>query len=98
MDVDYRSLPDDLESGLFGNRLRSELVTGFEQLHENGERLPPPSYYASKIAEVIDSAAPVPLSKEMSYALYQEVLLACEQARRHVLGEPEPEEPLLPGT
>ena len=97
MDVDYRSLPDDLESGLFGNRLRSELVAGFEQLQESGERLPPPSYYATKIAEVIYNGAPVPLSKEMSYELYQEVLLACEQARRQVLGEPEPEEPLIPG-
>lgn len=97
MDVDYRSLPEELESGLFLSRLRSELVAGFEQMQADGERLPPPSYYATKIVEVIHAGSPVPLSKEISYELYQEALLACEQARREAFDEPEPDAPAFPG-
>ena len=87
MDIDYRTLADDMESGLFRNRLRSELTAGFEKLQSEGERLPPPSYYATKIVEVIHAGAPVPLEKEFSYYLYQEALSACEEARAEVLGE-----------
>lgn len=87
MDIDYRTLADDMESGLFRDRLRSELVEGFGKLQSEGERLPPPSYYATKIVEVIHAGAPVPLEKEFSYYLYQEALSACEEARAEVLGE-----------
>ncbi|MGH9458855.1 MAG: hypothetical protein ACRD2J_14575 [Thermoanaerobaculia bacterium] len=87
MDVDYRSLSDDLESGAFRQRLREELRDGFERMNAEGDRLPPPSYYAAKIAEVIDAGAPVPLTKEFAYDLYQEILVACEEARRDVVGD-----------
>lgn len=87
MEIDYRALADDMESGLFRNRLRAELAEGFGKLQTEGERLPPASYYATKIVEVIHSGAPVPLEKEFSYYLYQEALLACEEARAEVLGD-----------
>ncbi|HVR42732.1 MAG TPA: hypothetical protein VMS56_04740 [Thermoanaerobaculia bacterium] len=87
MDVDYRSLPEEMESGEFRRRLRDELVEGFRRIGAEGERLPPPSHYASRIAEVIHAGAPVPLTREAAFDLYQEILLACEQARDEVLGE-----------
>ena len=99
MDIDYRALPEDLETGLYRSRLRSELAAGFERMEAEGERLPPASYYATKIVEVIHTGAPVPLTKEISFDLYQETLLACEEARADVLGEdvPPPFDPLAPG-
>jgi hypothetical protein len=99
MDIDYRTLADDMESGLFRGRLRAELIEGFASLQLEGERLPPPSYYATKIVEVIHAGAPIPLEKEFSYYLYQEALAACEEARAEVLGEEvaRPFNPLSPG-
>lgn len=87
IDVDYRALPEDLQSGAFRSQLRRELVEGFEHLLSEGERLPPASYYATKIVEVIHAGTPVPFTPEFSFDLYQEALLACEEARREVLGE-----------
>lgn len=90
IDIDYRSLPEDVESGLLRQRLRDELAAGFQAIHEEGERLPPPSYYAARIVDIIHQGAPVPLEKNMAFNLYQEVVLACEQARAEVLGEEGP--------
>ena len=90
MDIDYVALGGEIESGEFRSRLKTELIEGFEALEREGERLPPASYYATKIVEVIHAGAPVPLTKEASFELYQEALIACEEARRQVLGEPEP--------
>ncbi|MFN2443559.1 MAG: hypothetical protein ABR517_12820 [Thermoanaerobaculia bacterium] len=86
MDVDYRTINEDLETGEFRRRLREELAAGFREMSDAGERLPPPSYYATKIVEVIHAGAPVPFTKEAAYDLYQEALLACEEARDEVLG------------
>lgn len=98
MEIDYRALPEELETGLYRSRLRSELAAGFERMEAEGERLPPASYYATKIVEVIHTGAPVPLTKEIAFDLYQETLLACEEARADVLGEeaPPPFDPLAP--
>ncbi|HEY0371731.1 MAG TPA: hypothetical protein VGD79_06995 [Thermoanaerobaculia bacterium] len=85
MNIDYASLEQDVENGLFRQRLEEELTFGFRQLHLGGERLPLASYYAAQIAEIVNRD--VQLSEELKYNLYQEILAACEQARAAVLGE-----------
>lgn len=87
MNIDYASLEDELENGLFRQRLEEELVVGFRQIRQAGERLPVASHYAAQIAEIVNRDAE--LSEETKFNLYQEILLACEQARATVLGEPE---------
>ena len=88
IDVDYANLWNDLESGAFRDRLETELILGFRAIQAAGERLPTASHYASQIAEIINRNAAEPLSAEVAYELYQEVLVACERARAAVLGEP----------
>jgi hypothetical protein len=85
MNIDYRSLEQDLLDGTFRSRLETELAIGFRDIHESGERLPPPSHFAAQIAEIVNRE--VALSEEMKYELYQEALAACEHARAEVLGE-----------
>lgn len=85
MNIDYASLEQDVDNGLFRQRLEEELTFGFRQIHESGERLPLASYYAAQIAEIVNRD--VQLSEELKYNLYQEILLACENARAAVLGE-----------
>ena len=85
MNVDYASLEQEVENGLFRQRLEEELTFGFRQIHDAGERLPLASYYASQIAEIVNRDAD--LSADLKYNLYQEILLACENARAAVLGE-----------
>lgn len=87
IDVDYRTLDADLADGTFRQRLEDELVAGFHAIHAAGERLPTASHYASQIAEIVSHGAPVPLAPGTAFDLYQEILLACEQARATVLGE-----------
>jgi len=87
MNVDYENLARDLESGFFRESLREELLAGFRQIHSGGERLPPPSHFASQIAEIVNRGAPAPIDSEMAYELYQEILSACEAARAEVAGE-----------
>lgn len=88
VDIDYDTLADEIENGTLRQRLEEELLAGFRQLQSQGDPLPPASYFASKVAEIIDSGATEPLTEAMKYGLYQEVLTACEQARATVLGEP----------
>lgn len=85
MNIDYDTLEGDVVDGTFRQRLEDELTLGFQQLHDSGERLPPASHYASQIAEIVNRD--VQLSEELKYNLYQEILLACENARAAVLGE-----------
>ena len=85
MNVDYASLEQEVENGLFRQRLEEELTFGFRQIHDAGERLPLASYYASQIAEIVNRD--VDLSADLKYNLYQEILLACENARLAILGE-----------
>ena len=87
VNVDYRTIADEIETGEFRRNLKEELAAGFREMAAAGERLPPASYYATKIVEVIHAGAPVKLTKEASFDLYQEALLACEEARAEVLGE-----------
>jgi hypothetical protein len=87
MNVDYESLEDDVANGLFRESLREELLFGFRQIHNSGERLPLASYYAAQIADIVNRGADEPLNKELAFNLYQEILLAVETARAEVLGE-----------
>jgi hypothetical protein len=87
IDVDYRTLEDDVVNGVFRQRLEDELIAGFRKIHETGERLPLASYYASQIAEIVNRASSVPLNADFAFHLYQEILLAVESARAAVLEE-----------
>lgn len=87
MNIDYATLPADVESGALRERLQQELLAGFRQIHESGERLPTASHYASQIAEIIHRDADPPISDGLAFELYQEILEACEKARAAVLGE-----------
>ena len=89
MNIDYATLEQDMESGELQRKLAVELTVGFRLMHEAGDPLPPASYYATKIAEIIHANAEREISKDMAYYLYQEVLLACEEARGNVLGRTE---------
>lgn len=90
MNVDYENLEDDVASGLFRESLREELLFGFRQIHETGDRLPTASHYATQIADIVNRGAAEPLNKDLAFHLYQEILLAVEAARAEVLGEPIP--------
>ena len=85
MNIDYANLEQDVENGIFRQRLEEELTAGFRDIHEKGDRLPPASYLAAQIAEIVNRD--VDLSADLKYNLYQEILLACERARAAVLGE-----------
>ena len=90
MNVDYASLPGDVETGIFRETLREELVAGFRQIRDSGERLPTASHYASQIAEIVSRGAAAPLEPELAFKLYQEILSAVEAARAEVLSEVHP--------
>ena len=81
MNVDYKSLESDVANGLFRESLREELLFGFWQIHNSGERLPLASYYAAQIADIVNRGAAEPLDKDLAFHLYQEILLAVEAAR-----------------
>jgi len=87
VNIEYTTLEDDLVSGLFRERLAEELAGGFRQIAAMGERLPTASHYASQIAEIVNRGAVEPLSDDLKFNLYQEILLAVESARATVLGE-----------
>lgn len=86
IDIDYATLEADLESGAIRMKLTEQLTVGFRLMLDAGDAVPPASHYASRITEIIYSAADSEISKETAYYLYQEVLLACEEARAAVLG------------
>ena len=87
MDLHYSKLLEEIEKGTLRQTLERELTEGFQKMHADGEALPPASHYAARIAEIIERNSEQPLSKEDAFNLYQEVLLACEQARLNILGE-----------
>ena len=90
MNVDYENLERDLVTGLFRQSLIEELVPGFRQMLDSGERLPLASHYASQIAEIVSRGAAAPLNPEIAFEMYQEILEAVEAARAVVLGEAAP--------
>lgn len=92
MNIDYENLERDIFDGTFKTRLEEELIIGFRQIRDTGERLPVASHYAAQIAEIVNRDAE--LSANVQYELYQEILAAVEHARATVLAEP-PSGPLL---
>lgn len=88
MNIDYDNLERDINDGTLRRRLEEELVIGFRQIQQTGERLPVATHYAAQIAEIINRNAD--LSEAVKYELYQEVLEAVESARAKVLGEEPP--------
>src|SRR5439155_19694803 len=72
MNVDYQNLERDLVTGLFRQSLIEELVPGFRQMLDSGERLHLASYYASQIAEIVNRGAIASIDGELAYNLYQE--------------------------
>lgn len=87
MNIDYANLEENLIDGTFRMNLQFELVDGFRDILDSGERLPTASHYASQIAEIVNRNAQPPLNAEMAFNLYQEILLAVEGARASVLEE-----------
>lgn len=85
MNLDLTSVARDVRDGTFRIRLEEQLVIGFRQIRDSGERLPLASHYASQIAEIVNRGAD--LDAELKYELYQEILAAVEHARAIVLGE-----------
>lgn len=89
MNVDYAKLEKEVFDGTFRQELENELKVGFRMIRDTGERLPLASHYASQIAEIVSRNAPEPLTPELAFNVYQEILSACETARATVLGEAE---------
>jgi len=87
MNIDYPNLENDVISGVFRQTLEEELTVGFRQIRMAGERLPPASYYAAQIAEIVSRGAGAPLGPDLAFHIYQEILIAVEAARATVLGE-----------
>jgi hypothetical protein len=85
MNIDYENIERDLSDGTLRLKLQEELIAGFRQIQQAGERLPVASHYAAQIAEIINRNAD--LSETLKFELYQEVLEAVEGARVAVLGE-----------
>lgn len=85
MNIDYENLERDLSDGTLRRNLEEELIAGFRQIQQTGERLPLASHYAAQIAEIINRNAT--LTEALKFELYQEVLEAVEAARVVVLGE-----------
>jgi uncharacterized protein with PhoU and TrkA domain len=87
MNIDYENLENNLVDGTFRVNLQFELVDGFRDILDAGERLPTASHYASQIAEIVNRNAQPPLNPQMAFNLYQEILLAVEGARASVLDD-----------
>jgi hypothetical protein len=85
MNIDYENIERDINDGTLRQNLEEELIAGFRQIQQVGERLPVASHYAAQIAEIINREAD--LSEALKFELYQEVLEAVEGARKAVLDE-----------
>jgi hypothetical protein len=87
MNVDYAKLEDNIVDGTFRQELENELLVGFRTMKAGGDPLPPASYYAAQIAEIVHRNAPAPIGSDLAFHVYQEILAAVEHARATVLGE-----------
>ena len=85
MNIDDENLEREVFEGTFKTRLEEELIIGFRQIVQTGERLPLASHYASQIAEIVNRDRVLP--EYLKFELYQEVLAAVEAARATALGE-----------
>ncbi|MBW3670223.1 MAG: hypothetical protein KY432_00975 [Acidobacteria bacterium] len=91
MKIDYERLQQSVEAGTLRIELEQELETGFREMAARGERIPPASYIATKIAEIVDQGTDEGLGKDLAFSIYQEISSACENARERVVeDEPKP--------
>lgn len=88
MEIDYDRLEQSVKAGTLRIELERELETGFRAMIARGEPIPPATYLATKIAEIVSLGAGDDLEGELAFDVYQEVAAACENAREKVLGEP----------
>ena len=94
MDIPYGTLPQQIEEGTLRQRLEGELTVQFEEMKQSGEPVGPSSWYATKIAEILEKNSEQPLDSKQAFNLYQEVAIACENAQRNVFGADEHGKPL----
>lgn len=94
MDIPYGTLAEAIDAGTLRKTLEAELIQQFQQMRDSGEIAAPSSWYATKIAEILDAQSERPLDKKQSFELYQEVAIACENAQREVWGADEEGRPL----
>jgi len=87
IEIDETTFEREVRDGSLRVRLERELTAGFASMLERGEALPPASYYATKIAELVAAELPSPIPSELAFEMYQEIVGACEAARVAVLGE-----------
>lgn len=87
MKIDYGRLQQGVETGTLRIELEQELEVGFREMIARGERIPPASYLATKIAEIVNRGADNDLDGELAFEVYQEIVSACENAREKVVGE-----------
>lgn len=87
MEIDYEKLRKSVEAGTLRIELEQELTVGFRAMVERGEPVPPASYLATKIAEIVNRGAQDGIDDELAFEIYQEIVSACENARETVLGD-----------
>lgn len=90
MKIDYERLQQSVQAGTLRIELEQELETGFREMAARGEPIPPASYLATKIAEIVNRGADDELEKDLAFNIYQEIASACENARERVVEEDEP--------
>ena len=91
MKIDYERLQQGVAAGTLRIELEQELEAGFREMIARDEPIPPASYLATKIAEIVNRAAGNDLDGDLAFDVYQEIVSACENAREKVVGEePQP--------
>lgn len=91
MKIDYDDLQQSVVAGTLRIELEQTLETNFREMVARGERIPPASYLATKIAEIVNRNAGNEIDSDLAFGIYQEIAAACENAREKVVGEePEP--------
>lgn len=89
MDIPYGHLAEAVDAGALRRTLEAELTEQFQKLKDAGEPVAPSSWYAARIAEILDRNSERPLENRAAFDLYQEVAIACENAQRNVFGADE---------
>lgn len=93
IDIDFATVEQSIEDGSLRVKIRSVLIPGFREMHMQGMRLPPSSHYATQLAERMQERTDRVLPPAVAFDLYQEILLACEEARKEILGDDESQNP-----
>lgn len=94
MDIPYGTLPQQIAEGTLRQNLENELTRQFDEMRQSGQPVGPSSWYATKIAEILEKNSEQPLDSRQAFDLYQEVAIACENAQRNVFGADDQGRPL----